>query len=92
MVTINDKLNVGEPTEPGSFSIVEQIRNIPANVRIALLRGASDKERKSDEGFIAAGGSRLSYTVIPFASHSLKSLIIAGPMIERALDRLVAGQ
>lgn len=92
MVTINDKLNVGEPTEPGSFSIVEQIQKIPANVRIALLRGASDKERKSDEGFIAAGGSRLSYTVIPFASHSLKSLIIAGPMIERALDRLVAGQ
>ena len=45
----------------------------------------------TDRGFIAAGGSRMPYTVIPFASHSLRSLIIAGPMIERALDNLVAG-
>jgi hypothetical protein len=58
----------------------------------ALLRGASDKKRKSDPEFVSAGGSRLSYTVIPFASHSLRSLIIAGPMIERALDRLVASR
>lgn len=60
-------------------------------MRIALLRGASDKERKSDRNFIEAGGTRLNYTVIPFASHSLKSLIIAGPMIEHALDQLVGG-
>ncbi|MDQ6690375.1 MAG: hypothetical protein M3Z18_07690 [Gemmatimonadota bacterium] len=92
MVTLNDRMNIGEPTEPGSFSVTEQIRNTPRNVHIALLRGASDKERKFDLDFIAAGGSRLSYTVIPFAAHSLKSLIIAGPMIERALDRLVASQ
>jgi len=90
-VTLNDKMNIGEPTEPGSFSIVDQIRNTPPNVHIALLRGSSDKERQSDSEFIAAGGSRLSYTIIPFAAHSLRSLIIAGPMIERALDRLVAG-
>jgi hypothetical protein len=91
MVTINDKVNLGEPTEPGSFAVDEQIRNTPSNVRIALLRGASDKERKSDRAFIAAGGQRLRYTVIPFASHSLRSLVIAGPMIEHALDLLVAG-
>jgi pimeloyl-ACP methyl ester carboxylesterase len=91
-VTIRDQMNAGEPTDPGSFAVDEQIRNTPANVRIALLRGASDKERKSDRAFIAAGGSRMSYSVIPFASHSLKSLIIAGPMIEMALDRLVAGE
>jgi hypothetical protein len=91
-VTINDRVNLGEPTEPGSFAVADQIRNTPAKVRIALLRGADDKERKSDGAFIQAGGSRLSYTVIPFASHSLKSLVIAGPMIERALDRLVAGE
>lgn len=34
----------------------------------------------------------MTYTFIPFASHSLKSLIIVGPMIERALDQLVAGE
>jgi pimeloyl-ACP methyl ester carboxylesterase len=91
-VTLLGQMNSGEPTEPGSFAVDEQIRNTPANVRIALLRGASDKERKSDAAFIAAGGSRMSYTIIPFASHSLRSLVIAGPMIERALDRLVGGE
>jgi pimeloyl-ACP methyl ester carboxylesterase len=91
-VTIRDQMNSGEPTEPGSFAVAEQIRNTPANVRIALLRGASDKERKSDRDFITAGGSRMSYTIIPFASHSLRSLVIAGPMIQSALDRLVAGE
>lgn len=90
-VTINDKINLGEPTEPGSFAVDDQIRNTPPSVRIAVLRGASDKERKSDKDFISAGGTRLDYIVIPFASHSLKSLVIAGPMIERALDQLVAG-
>jgi len=89
-ITLRDQMNSGEPTEPGSFAVDEQIRNTPPKVHIALMRGASDKERTSDRGFIAAGGSRMSYTVIPFASHSLKSLIIAGPMIERALDHLVA--
>jgi hypothetical protein len=88
-VTINDKVNLGEPTEPGSFATVDAIRDVPPKVRIALVRGASDKERKSDQAFIAAGGSRLSYTVVPLASHSLKSLVIAGPMIEHALDELV---
>jgi pimeloyl-ACP methyl ester carboxylesterase len=90
-VTIRDRVNAGEPTEPGSFAVADEIRQIPLNVQIALLRGASDKERAADRAFIAAGGNRLTYTVIPFASHSLKSLIIAGPMIERALDRLVRG-
>jgi pimeloyl-ACP methyl ester carboxylesterase len=90
-VTIRDRMNAGEPTEPGSFAVADEIRQTPPAVRIALLRGASDKERRSDPAFIAAGAKRLFYTVIPFASHSLKSLIIAGPMIEHALDRLVGG-
>lgn len=88
-VTLRDEMNSGEPTEPGSFSVADQIRNTPSNVRIALMRGASDKERTSDRAFIDAGGSRMSYTIIPFASHSLKSLIIVGPMIEHALDDLL---
>ncbi|HZF72950.1 MAG TPA: hypothetical protein VEZ51_05940 [Gemmatimonadaceae bacterium] len=90
-VTIKDQLNAGEPTDAGSFAVADQIRNTPPGVRIAVLRGASDKERKSDRAFIEAGGARMTYTVIPFASHSLKSLIIAGPMIEHALDRLLVG-
>jgi pimeloyl-ACP methyl ester carboxylesterase len=90
-VTMRDRMNAGEPTDPGSFAVADEIRQTPPEVRIALLRGAGDKERKSDPAFIAAGAKRLIYTVIPFASHSLKSLFIAGPMIEHALDRLVAG-
>lgn len=88
-VTLRDRMNAGEPTEPGSFSVADQIRATPGNIRILLMRGASDKERSSDRSFIEAGGSRMSYTVIPFASHSLKSLIIVGPMIEHALEALV---
>ena len=90
-MTIKDQLNAGEPTDAGSFAVADQIRNTPPGVRIAVLRGASDKERRSDRVFIEAGGARMTYTVIPFASHSLKSLIIAGPMIEHALDRLLVG-
>jgi pimeloyl-ACP methyl ester carboxylesterase len=90
-VTLMDKMNAGEPTEPGSFAVDEQIRNTPKSVRIALMRGASDKERTSDGAFIAAGGNRMTYTVIPFASHSLRSLIIAGPMIEHEIDRMIVG-
>lgn len=88
-VTIRDQINSGEPTEPGSFAVADQIRNTPRGVRIALMRGASDKERTSDGDFITAGGARLTYTIIPFASHSLKSLIIVGPMIEHALNDLI---
>jgi hypothetical protein len=91
-VTINDKMDLGEPTEPGSFSVADEISRTPQRLRIEILRGASDKERKSDGAFIAAGGSRLTYTIIPLASHSLKSLIIAGPMVERALGELVRGR
>ncbi|HEY1951599.1 MAG TPA: hypothetical protein VGG76_02240 [Gemmatimonadaceae bacterium] len=92
MVTLRDKINAGEPTGPGSFAVVDEIRGMPKDVKIELLRGASDKERSADPAFIDAGAKRLTYTIIPFASHSLKSLIIAGPMIEHALDRLVAGE
>jgi dienelactone hydrolase len=91
-VTVGDKMNLGEPTEPGSFSVADEISRTPRGVKIELMRGASDKERKSDPAFIAAGGSRLAYTIIPFASHSLKSLIIAGPMVERAIRHLVSGR
>lgn len=88
-VTIRDEINASEPTEPGSFAVADEIRSTPPDVRIALMRGASDKERTSDSQFIDAGGSRMTYTIIPFASHSLKSLIIVGPMIEHAVDDLV---
>lgn len=90
-VTALDLANLSEPSEPGSFAAADEIRKIPAGVGIALLRGSGDKRRPIDAGLVGAAGRRVDYRVIPFAGHSLKSLTIAGPMIERALDRLVAG-
>lgn len=91
-VTVLDRANVRDPTEPGSFSIASEIEQVPRAVRIALVRGESDHRAPIDSSLRAAGGERLHYTVIPFASHSLKSLTIAGPMIEHALGWLVPGQ
>lgn len=89
-VTPMDLANVSEPTESGSFGAAEEIKRMPAGLAIALLRGSSDKRRATDTALVAAGGNRVDYRVIPFAGHSLKSLTIAGPMIESALDRMVA--
>jgi hypothetical protein len=51
--------------------------------------GASDKFRRHDPAFVAAGGPRLRYFVVPFANHSLRKLLIAGPIIEHAVEFLV---
>lgn len=91
-VTMLDRANVRDPTEPGSFSIASEIAAVSPTVRIALVRGESDHRAPIDSSLRAAGGARLHYTVIPLAGHSLKSLTIAGPMIEHALGWLVPGQ
>lgn len=89
-VTALDLANLSNPREPGSFSAQDAIRRIPSGLGIALLRGSHDRRRGIDSSLVAAGGGRVDYRVIPLAGHSLKSLIIAGPMIESALDRLLA--
>lgn len=89
-VTMTDLANLKDPSEPGSFSIADQIRVLPSSLRVALLRGDGDRRRAIDSTLCAAGGGRVRYTVIPFAGHSLKSLTIAGPMIASALDWIVA--
>lgn len=90
-VTTMDRANIEEPQEPGSFSVAEEISAVPPNMRIALLRGSGDHRRGIDSVLQAAGKPRLRYTVIPFASHSLKSLTLAGPMAESALGWILAG-
>ncbi|HSU97987.1 MAG TPA: hypothetical protein VLI40_12200, partial [Gemmatimonadaceae bacterium] len=67
------------------------IRAIPSNMRIALLRGSGDRRKGIDSALEVAGKPRLRYSVIPFASHSLKSLTIAGPMAQRAVGWIVSG-
>jgi dienelactone hydrolase len=91
-VTATDRANIGEPDEPGSFAIADEIRSVPATMRIALLRGSGDRRRGIDSALEAAGKPRLRYSVIPFASHSLKSLTLAGPMAQHAVAWIVGGE
>jgi len=88
VVTPFDLMN-REASGPWSFSTIRAATDIPSDVRIALVRGASDKFRRHDADFITAGGSRLRYFVVPFANHSLKKLLIAGPIIEHAVEFLI---
>jgi len=88
IVTPFDLLN-HEASGPYSFSTIGAATNIAPGVRIALVRGASDPFRKHDADFMRAGGTRLRYYSIPFANHSLRKLLIAGPIIEHAVEFLV---
>lgn len=91
-VTLEDLANIKDPTEPGSFSMADLIHTLPPTVRVALIRGKGDPRTSIDPSLIAAGGTRLHYTSIPMAGHSLHSMVIAGPMTRHALDWVVAGE
>jgi pimeloyl-ACP methyl ester carboxylesterase len=88
--TLSDRLGRGDPTEPGSFSVADVIRQVPPGVRIALVRGETDRYRDADPQLIPAGGARLQHWVVPFASHSLRNLLVAGPIVETALGWTIA--
>lgn len=88
-ITLSDRLQGADPTEPGSFSLAETIAAIPPTVRVALIRGQQDKYRVVDSALVAAGGPRLERWVVPLASHSLKKLTLAGPIIARAVNFLL---
>jgi dienelactone hydrolase len=75
----------------GSWSTIAATREIDPRVRIAIVRGANDQFAVHDSAFMAAGGARLRRYAVPFAGHSLKKLLIAGPIIEHALGYLVGG-
>ena len=83
-VTAMDLANK-DPTEPGSFAVDSMVREVPAAVRVALVRGAGDRLRTADTRLEAARPG-LHRVVIPFAGHSMRRLLIAGPMIEHAVD------
>jgi hypothetical protein len=89
-VTLGDMLE-REPTELGSFSVSAMVGALPIRVRVALVRGAHDRLRASDSAFAAAGASRVREYEVPFAGHSLKSLMLTGPVVERALGFVAGG-
>jgi len=90
-VTPADWLNE-EATGPWSFSTVEAAAHIDPHVRIALVRSAHDPFRRHDRAFVAAGGARLRRFEVPMATHSLKTMLVAGPLISRAVRFLVDSQ
>jgi pimeloyl-ACP methyl ester carboxylesterase len=83
-ITTSDWLN-HEPSGPWSFSTIDAVRRIEPRVRIALVRGSKDPFRDHDPAFLAAGGARIRRFEVPMAGHSLKTLLIAGPIISRAV-------
>lgn len=89
-ITAGDLLN-HEASGAWSWSTVDAARRIDPQVRIALVRSSRDPFRKHDPEFIAAGGARLRHYLVPMASHSMKSLLVAGPMIEQAVSFLITG-
>ncbi len=83
-VTATD-LAYGEPTEPGSFAVADMVRDVPRGVRVAIVRGASDPLRGADSLLVPARPG-LHRVIVPLAGHSMRRLLIAGPLIAGAID------
>jgi hypothetical protein len=91
-VTLQDVTNSSEPTEPGSFAVADEICEVPPHVRIAVIRGDKDKYRTADSAYAAEGGTRYERWMVPLAGHSMKSLTLAWPIMERAVRSLTSGR
>lgn len=87
-ITVADVMN-REASGAWSFSTVDAVRDIDPAVRIALVRSGKDRFRSYDPRFRAAGGSRLRLFSVPLASHSLTSMLVARPIILRAVQFLL---
>jgi pimeloyl-ACP methyl ester carboxylesterase len=88
-ITASDLLNGDDPTGPGSFSVPATLHTIAPDVRVAIVRGSKDHYRYADSALIVAGGNRIHSYIVPFASHSLKRIIVAKPVMRQAVDWLL---
>lgn len=84
--TLADIANRSAPTEPGSYSVAENIAALPASVRVAIVRGTDDRFRSADSALLAAGGPRIDKWSVPWGGHSMSNILLAGPFVERALS------
>ncbi len=91
-IAVSDLALAGEPTEPGSFSVADNIRATAPNVRFAIVRGTDDRYRTADSGLLAAGATRIDKWAVPWGGHSMSNIILAGPFVERAMSWLLAGR
>jgi pimeloyl-ACP methyl ester carboxylesterase len=83
--TLSDIANRSAPTEPGSYSVADNIAALPAAVRVAIVRGTDDRFRADDAGLLRAGGGRIDKWSVPWGGHSMSNILLAGPFVERAL-------
>ena len=88
-VSAADLLSEAEPTGPSSFSVPATVHAIAPAVRVAIVRGSHDKYRYADSALIVAGGNRIHNYIVPFASHSLKRIIVAKPVMRQAVAWLL---
>ncbi len=89
-VAVSDLTMSGEPEEPGSFSVAENIRAAPPAIRFAIVRGTDDRYRTADSALLVAGGARIEKWSVPWGGHSMSNIILAGPFVERALSWLLS--
>jgi alpha-beta hydrolase superfamily lysophospholipase len=89
-ITLADLANAGDPTDAGSFDVPAQVAALPPSMRVALVRGQHDQYRYADSAFAADGGDRYRHLLVPLAGHSMKSLFVAGPVIETGLAWVLA--
>jgi hypothetical protein len=88
----SDVLLNAEPTEPGSFSVATVISDIGRrypHARIAIVRGMRDGLQVADAGLLAAGGRSTKRFEVPFVGHSMKQVVVAIPIVRRALAWLM---
>lgn len=83
--TLYDIANRTAPSEPGSYSVADNIAALPAGVRVALVRGTDDRFRAIDGELLKAGAGRIDKWSVPWGGHSMSNILLAGPFVERAL-------
>jgi pimeloyl-ACP methyl ester carboxylesterase len=88
-VSIADLAMSGEPTEPGSFSVAENISTLAPSLRVALVRGTDDRYRSVDPELMKAGGNRMERWAVPWGGHSMRNIFLAGPFIDRAISSVM---
>jgi pimeloyl-ACP methyl ester carboxylesterase len=89
-VTLSDITNTGEPDDAESISVADAVRALPSGVPVAIVRGDGDKYRFADSSLVAAGGTRAQLFPVHFASHSLKRIVVALPVVSRAIAWLLS--
>ena len=87
-VSAADLLMTSEPTGPDSFSVPEAVAEAlgaSPGLRVAVVRGGSDKLRYADPALLAAGGARLRRFAVPLAGHALARPGLTAYVVRQAL-------